>query len=552
VQAPGAPEVRAGGRYENTSVSRGSIVARRRWRPRRRRIVAWAALAAALVALAAGLARADAQMTWSAPATIDPNASLLSVSCVAASPLCVAVDNVGNVVTSTNPSGGAWTVAAADASQNGFFGVSCASTQFCAAVDSGGNVVTSANPTGGAGAWTVTSIDPGNTLTAVSCVTAHFCVAVDSGGNVVTSTSPTSSAWTVTAVDQPGTPLLNVACASTSLCVAVDIAGNVLSSTAPMGGAGAWTTETVVSGVAIDGVSCPSTSLCVAVDESGDVLTSTDPTAASPAWSGATIDAGNAIDSVSCVAGTSSCVAVDNAGNALSSTNPTGGAGAWSLAVASANDVLNGLSCATTALCVAVDFSGSALYGLPPQGSGSSPTGGGSTGASGGSYTLTVEIAGSGKGTVSFAGLGIDCPTACEGTGSGAYSGKAIAASGSHFSGWSGGCGGTGACAVTLGSDETVTATFAAVPKSPTISHERISGSTATFKLAKPAKVKRLQCALVRKASGKHGHTPAPSYSSCADTVTYRRLKKGKYVFYARTVAGGADSRAVSRGFSVT
>jgi hypothetical protein len=520
-----------------------------------RRCIVAALTLAAFAALAGWAARADAALTWSAPATIDPGNSLLSVACVQGSSLCVAADSFGNVVTSTDPTAGAWTEAGADTSgQNGFYGVSCASARFCVAVDSGGNVVTSTDPTGGAGAWTVTPVDSGNTLTAVSCVSANFCVAVDSGGDVVTSTSPASSAWSVTPVD-PNVALLNVSCASTNLCVAVDAAGDILSATVPMGGTSAWTVDppTGVDGP-IDSVSCPSSSLCVAADESGDVLTSTDPAAASPTWSVASVDGDNAIDGVSCVTGTSSCEAVDNAGNVLSSSDPAGGASAWSLAQVAANDVLNAVSCATTSLCVAVDVNGAELYGAPPQSPGSPPppAGGGSTSVPGTAYTLSVHVAGSGKGTVSFSGLGVDCASACEGTGSGAYVGTATAASGSVFAGWSGRCEGTGACDLTLDGDESVTATFEAIPKSPSIRRARISGTTAAFTLAKPAAASALQCALVRRPSGKRAKSKAPTYSRCAASVTYRRLKKGEYVFYARSVAGGAHSKAVAHGFKVT
>ena len=39
------------------------------------------------------------------------------------------------------------------------YGVSCPSSGLCVAVDRAGNVVTSTNPTGGAAAWTVTDVD---------------------------------------------------------------------------------------------------------------------------------------------------------------------------------------------------------------------------------------------------------------------------------------------------------------------------------------------------------------------------------------------------------
>jgi PKD repeat protein len=78
-------------------------------------------------------------------------------------------------------------------------------------------------------------------------------------------------------------------------------------------------------------------------------------------------------------------------------------------------------------------------------------------------HELTVALAGSGSGSVS--GTGIACPGTC----SHIYpAGESVAltavpAAGSTFSGWSGGgCGGSGACAVTMSADRSVTATFTA------------------------------------------------------------------------------------------
>jgi hypothetical protein len=83
------------------------------------------------------------------------------------------------------------------------------------------------------------------------------------------------------------------------------------------------------------------------------------------------------------------------------------------------------------------------------------------TGTVGPTSTLTVSIAGAGHGTVS--GSGISCPGNCS---SGYADGtsvtlSAVAATGSTFAGWSGGCSGTGSCTVTISADQTITATFA-------------------------------------------------------------------------------------------
>jgi len=76
-------------------------------------------------------------------------------------------------------------------------------------------------------------------------------------------------------------------------------------------------------------------------------------------------------------------------------------------------------------------------------------------------HTLTMSPAGSGSGSV--AGTAISCPGTC----SASYASETLVTliatpkSDSAFGGWSGGgCTGTGPCAVTMSSDQTVTATF--------------------------------------------------------------------------------------------
>src|SRR5436309_3569823 len=77
-------------------------------------------------------------------------------------------------------------------------------------------------------------------------------------------------------------------------------------------------------------------------------------------------------------------------------------------------------------------------------------------------FPLTISTVGTGNGIVTSTPAGITCGTSC----SGSYpSGTAVTltatpAAGSTFSGWSGGCTGTGSCTVTLSAATTVTATF--------------------------------------------------------------------------------------------
>jgi hypothetical protein len=277
---------------------------------------------------------------WSGRMVIDPpndTNRIRSVSCGASS-LCVAGDEHGNVITSTNPNGGAaaWHVANIDGS-NFVRGLSCATASFCVAVDGAGIAVASTDPTGGAAKWAPTTIDSGKVLLGVSCPSASLCVAVDNAGNAIDSTDPgaASPTWTVHNID--GTHVLEaVSCRSTTFCVAVDDNGNAVSSTNPGDASPTWTVHTGIDGTNdIGSVSCPSTALCVGTDEDnaglGHAVSSTTPTA-NTAWHSAKIAGGsplfNTLFGVSCFS-PKLCVAVDDFGNEFTSIHPTGAASKW-------------------------------------------------------------------------------------------------------------------------------------------------------------------------------------------------------------------------------
>ena len=200
-------------------------------------------------------------LMWAAPEVIDRHPQLYGqllsgVSCPSTS-LCVAVDRVGNVVTSSNPTGGAstWTTTNVDGTDRNVSwleGVSCPTDNLCVAVDGGSNVLTSTDPTGGAAAWKVTHVDEGGinlglpvTMTAVSCSRTDLCVAVDSRGNIVTSINPAGGAaqWSITKLDPYS--MSAVSCVTSGLCVVVDNSGRIFTSTNPTGGAAAWKVASV-------------------------------------------------------------------------------------------------------------------------------------------------------------------------------------------------------------------------------------------------------------------------------------------------------------------
>ncbi len=200
------------------------------------------------VAIQGGSVLTSAQPTsakaWTGPTNVSQN-QLSDISCNARL-LCVATDYRGNVTTSNAPTGGTteWNTAYVDralpigvgslGTQAALYGVSCASELMCATVDSGGNVLTATDPTGGAGAWTTHHLNLGYFLTQIACPSISLCVAIGAGGDVVTSTDPTgpSSSWKVTTID-PGVALTSLSCPSARLCLAADQNGNVIAGTGP-------------------------------------------------------------------------------------------------------------------------------------------------------------------------------------------------------------------------------------------------------------------------------------------------------------------------------
>jgi hypothetical protein len=411
-----------------------------------------AVVAVALALASAATATADTPFLWPAAGQLDgAETTLNAVSCVSSS-FCLAGDEAGDVLASTDPSTSSpWSSNHVDGT-NSISAVSCTSIELCVAVDDAGDVLSSTEPTAPSPNWMIKNHDLSGPIDDVSCVADTFCVAVDRVGGELTSTEPANPAsWpTPTKIDKnprAGTDynsIWSVSCVSESLCVAVDSAGNVLTSTNPVAKPAKWHIKSV-EGNAIYDVSCASASLCVAVDAGGNILSSTNPGASSPTWTATYHVDTHQLYGISCVQ-TSTCVAVDSAGNVVSSTDPTGGASAWTVTSVD-SEQLNGVSCVSLSLCVAVDSAGDGVIGepAPPE-------------------ALSVMLAGEGSGAV--AGPEIDCPGSCShsypnGT---SVSLTATPAAGSTFAGWGGACSGTSACAVTLGSGESVTATFTTRP----------------------------------------------------------------------------------------
>jgi hypothetical protein len=304
-----------------------------------------------------------AHFSWTGPEPISNGGEFAAISC-APSGFCAAVDNNGDVVTSSNPAGGPSTWKTANiVSDIGLAGISCPTAQFCAATDSlTGDVLVSTDPTGGASAWQAFTLPTQGTLNGVTCTSASFCVAVDNVGDVFTATNPTggAGAWQEANVIT-GEQLGDVSCVGGSLCVAVGT--GLATSTDPVGGMSAWRSTTAIRA---DSVSCPTTTLCVLAGDTGDVTTTTNPTGGPSAYKYTPgIDRLHPFQpgqDVSCIAG-GPCVIVGASGDAITTLDPTGAASAWSTSTIDSSSGLAGVSCVSAHLCVAVDQSGNALIG---------------------------------------------------------------------------------------------------------------------------------------------------------------------------------------------
>ena len=345
-------------------------------------------------------ASASSSLSWSTPRVIDAptpfetGADITGMSCPT-SGLCAAIDQndtSGHILTSTGPASPSTSWQIADMGAFDYpEAVSCASESFCAVADNRGNVLVSTEPTGGITAWMKVPLNAEAVehetsfgFVDVSCPSASFCAAIDDIGNTFTSTNPTGGieAWTSTPLGD--TSLEAISCASAALCVITDFHGNILTSTEPTAGAAAWQSAHLDEN-GLGGVSCPSTSLCVIGGFFGEIFSSNEPTAGPEAWSSADFDEFSYLLSVSCPL-VSFCAAVDSFdGNALTSQDPFH---EWTRQHLSAPEGLFAISCPSAELCVAGGTNGSVVVGTPEEESGEGEgeeEGGGGSGGGGGS-----------------------------------------------------------------------------------------------------------------------------------------------------------------------
>jgi hypothetical protein len=310
-----------------TSITSATALATRLGRPRvaTRSVLAALLCFIVLVWAAPTTVEAAPTLSWS-NAAIPGAAALTGISC-ASNTLCVAVDEAGDALLSTDPSAGAsaiWSRVKLPGAA-ALTGISCASNTLCVAVDRSGNALVSTNPTN-AGSWSAPlEIDKGNTLSSISCAAGTLCVAVDGAGRALISGEPaTVGSWHPRQIDSVALASVSCSAAPAGVCVAVDEEGNALASGniaapgPPTGPGPTWSTTPIEEpGLGPpSAVSCAAAGLCVAVENGGGAYVSDDPTAAAPSWTFAGIDTPTRLSGVSCIS-TGLCAAVDRAGRVL-------------------------------------------------------------------------------------------------------------------------------------------------------------------------------------------------------------------------------------------
>jgi hypothetical protein len=311
-----------------------------------------------------------ASSTWSEPVGASPgNSPLERLTCSSPS-FCVGIDSAGNVLTSTDPGGGAagWSAPVnIDDPLNYLISVACAppSGSLCVAIDASGDILTSTDPAGGAKAWSNAKSSDTNGPRSVVCPSDSLCLISDEDGNILYSTDPAGgvSTWSAPeSVDTDG--IESIACVpSSTLCFLVDGGGNVLYSANPSGGLSSWSAPAKIDTHPLESLACSSASLCVASDSSGDVVNSTNPTGGPSAWSAPESVDKLGLQSVTCAPSTTTCVAEDYLGELLYSANPSGGLSSWSAPASVDTSVIESLTCPSASLCLAGDILGNVLAG---------------------------------------------------------------------------------------------------------------------------------------------------------------------------------------------
>jgi Zn-dependent metalloprotease len=298
---------------------------------------------------------------------IDTGHALKGVSCIPATTSCVAVDQEGVSMYSTNVSDTATATwhSWAGPSHKPAEAVSCPTSTFCMVaageVEGGGGNLYYATSLGGTFS---TALLPTHGVDAVSCPAASFCVAAQAtSGSITWSSSPAGTKWR--AVEIGSGAMKGISCLSAAFCAVVDSSGHVHVATteAKVKEAAGWKSTDIDGTTPLLGIVCTSTTSCLAVDGTGEVLRLTINASGEATVTRAAVERAVGLTSITCSG--SDCAAADNDGQVFGSEN---GGASWR-ATHGVGETVEGMSCASASVCAAVTNSGYTVgfNSVPPE-----------------------------------------------------------------------------------------------------------------------------------------------------------------------------------------
>jgi len=301
---------------------------------------------------------AEPALVWSSPETI-AGALISDIDCPTTE-LCVAVDQNGNAITTSNPRGPVriWNSAEVVTSAAKLNAVSCASIENCAAVGPNGLLLKSTDPTGGASAWTEEEIAGISSLIDISCG-GETCAAID-GSRQIVLWGGGSGGTRILEVNGGAFAPAAVDCPTSFFCVVIgseprNVGGgfmeqeNALITIAdPLDATPSFTHAFMSERTFFTALSCPSMLFCMGVDQEGNASSMTEPQTVG--WNSNPIDPGRGLVDISCPSEWF-CGALDDASQALTAS-PRWIPEVWDSAAVPANG-LSSLSCPSERLCLA-------------------------------------------------------------------------------------------------------------------------------------------------------------------------------------------------------
>jgi len=166
--------------------------------------------------------------TWTVR-TVDSAERPTALSCPSASLCLMSLDGDGQVASTTDPTGpaSAWRVASVDHARSigglaAMLGVSCPTVSLCVATDNAGHVIVSTDPRNSRARWTSHDVNQQYSVGQIDCPSATLCVA-SIASQLLSTADPTGPGrWQIAQLGSQGANWVSaLSCQSTILCLAV-------------------------------------------------------------------------------------------------------------------------------------------------------------------------------------------------------------------------------------------------------------------------------------------------------------------------------------------